>query len=130
MNHINREKIKEEFWGSFLLFTQTFFPYASGREFVISRPIGRESHFITIARELTLCARGQNTSLIINVPPGHGKSVMLSMWVAWTLSKYTNSQYLYISYGKTLATKHTEFIKRIISCKEYRDVFDIRIRSD
>lgn len=126
----SKEEIQDELWGSFLLFTRTFFPIVTGREFVISNPMGRESHFITIARELTLCARMQNPSLIINVPPGHGKSVMLSMWVAWTMAKYPNSQYLYISYGKTLATKHTEFIKRIISCKNYGDLFDVRIRHD
>jgi len=122
--------LRADLWGSFLLFTRVFFPKVTGREFVISSPPHRESHFITIARELTLCARMQNPSLIINVPPGHGKSVMLSMWVAWTMSKYPNSQYLYISYGKTLATKHTEFIKRIISCQHYRDVFGVEIRHD
>lgn len=71
-----------------------------------------------------------NTNLIINVPPGHGKSVMLSMWVAWALSKYPNSQFLYISYGKVLATKHTEFIKRIISTPHYGDLFGVKIRHD
>ncbi len=124
------DELRAELWGSFLLFTRIFFPRVTGREFVISAPPRRESHFITMSRELTLCARMQNPSLIINVPPGHGKSVMLSMWVAWTMSKYPNSQYLYISYGKTLATKHTEFIKRIISCAHYRDVFGVEIRHD
>ncbi len=127
---VDIDELRAELWGSFLLFTRVFFPRVTGREFVISNPPQRESHFITISRELTLCARMQNPSLIINVPPGHGKSVMLSMWVAWTMSKYPNSQYLYISYGKTLATKHTEFIKRIISCQHYRDVFGVEIRHD
>jgi len=72
----------------------------------------------------------QNPSLIINVSPGYGKSVMLSMWTAWTMSKYPNSQYLYISYGKVLATKHTEFIKRIISCPMYKQIFGVQIRQD
>ena len=121
---------KEMLWGSFLLFTRTFFPFVTGREFVISNPDGRESHYITIARELSLAARMQNPSLIINVPPGHGKSVLLSMWVAWTLSKYPDSQYLYISYGKTLATKHTSFIKNIISSPHYRAIFGIKIKHD
>ena len=124
------QSLQHYLWGSFLLFTKTFFPVVTGREFVISRPIGRESHYITIARELTLCARMQSPSVIINVPPGHGKSCMLSMWVAWTLSKYQNSQYLYISYGKVLATKHTEFIKRIISCSQYNELFGIKVRHD
>lgn len=127
---MTREELQHQHWGSFLLFVRTFFPLVTGRDFLISQPVGRESHFITIARELTLTARMQNPSLLINVPPGHGKSVMLSMWVAWTLSKYPNSQYLYISYGKVLATKHTEFIKRIISCRQYKELFGVEIRHD
>lgn len=72
----------------------------------------------------------QNPSLLLAVPPGYGKSVLVSMWIAWTMAKYPNSQYLYISYGKTLATKHTEFIKRVIGCSHYRDIFGIAIRHD
>lgn len=124
------DELRASLWGSFLLFTRVFFPIVTGREFAISNPYGRESHFITIAKELTLCARMQSPSVIINVPPGHGKSVMVSMWVAWTMSKYPNSQFLYISYGKVLATKHTEFIKRIISTAHYRDLFGVSIRHD
>lgn len=127
---IDLQEQKEQLWGSFLLFTRTFFPFVTGREFVISDPLGRESHYITMARELTLAYRLKTTNLMINVPPGHGKSVMLSMWVAWTLSRYPDSQYLYISYGKTLATKHTEFIKRVISCSHYKNIFGVSIRHD
>jgi len=126
------DHLRAQLWGSYLLFTRTFFPLVTGRDFLISSPPGRESHFITIAKELTSTFRmdAANTNLIINVPPGHGKSVMLSMWVAWALSKYPNSQFLYISYGKTLATKHTEFIKRIISTPHYGDLFGVKIRHD
>lgn len=40
--------------GSLLLFTQTFFPLLTGRDFIISNPDGRESHFITICRAKVL----------------------------------------------------------------------------
>lgn len=123
-------ELQAKLWGSFLLFTRTFFPLVTGREFKISTPLGRESHFITIATELTSCARMQCPSLLINVPPGSGKSTMLAMWVAWTMAKYPNSQYLYISYSHELAAKHTEFIKRIISCSHYANLFGIKIRHD
>jgi predicted phage terminase large subunit-like protein len=123
-------ELRTDLWASFLLFTRTFFPLVTGRQFVISEPPGRESHYITIAKELSLVSRMQCPSLNINVPPGYGKSVLLCMWTAWTLSRWPNSQYLYISYGKVLATKHTEFIKRVISCSHYRDVFDVSIRHD
>lgn len=124
------EELKAELFGSFLLFVQTFFPLVTGKPFVLSCPLGRESHFITIARELTKVARMQQNALIINVPPGHGKSVLLSMFVAWTLAKYPNSQYLYISYSHELASKHTAFIKQIIECRQYRELFGVRVRSD
>lgn len=39
--------------GSLLLFIQAFFPILTGREFIISRPHGRESHFITICRDVS-----------------------------------------------------------------------------
>jgi predicted phage terminase large subunit-like protein len=132
MNSLIEEKelLKAQLWGSFLLFVRTFFPLVTGREFTMSHPIGRESHFITVARELTLVARLQTPSLLINMPPGYAKSTLVSMWVAWTLSLFKNSQYLYISYGKHLAEKHTDFIKRVIMCPHYRNLFDIEIRGD
>ena len=121
---------RSDMFGSFLHFVTCFFPLVTGREFVISQPVCRESHFITIARELTKASRLEELSLIINVPPGHGKSVLLSLWVTWTLARWPDSQYLYISYSKSLAAKHTEFIRRIVSCPSYRDLFNVHIRAD
>ena len=126
----DREELKAQLWGSFLLFVQTFFPLVTGRPFHISNPPGRESHFITISKELTLVARMLLDSLLINIAPGSGKSVMVSMWVAWTMSRWPNSQYLYISYGHELASKHTEFIRRIIQNSHYKTLFGVEVRSD
>lgn len=55
---------------------------------------------------------------------------MLCYWIAWTLSRWPDSQYLYISYSVDLATKHTAMIKRIIECTAYKQLFDVHIRSD
>lgn len=123
-------RARQELSNDFMAFIRAFFPHVIGRPFVLSHPSGRESHFTTIARELEMVARMQSSSLLINVPPGHGKSTMLSMWIAWTMAKYPDSQYLYISYGHELAAKHTEIIRRIISSDHYRSIFDVRIRSD
>lgn len=116
--------------GSLLLFIQTFFPLLTGREFIISNPDGRESHFITVCRALTSCTRLESLRLIINIPPGHGKSVMVSFWVAWCLAKFPDSNFLYISYSKTLAAKHTDTIKRIMMLKQYKDLFNVHLRQD
>lgn len=68
--------------------------------------------------------------LVLNLPPGHGKSTLLTMWVAWTLSINPDSQYMYISYSKKIATKQTEQIKRLISLVEYRLMFGVTIMHD
>lgn len=126
------EELRATLHGSLIEFIEYFFPIITGREFIISQPIGRESHQITISRELTKAFRLQlpEQRLIINVPPGSGKSVMVSMWIAWSLSQYPDSNFLYISYSKTLATKHTAFIKSIVSCKQYKYLFDVSLKDD
>ena len=124
------EEIKSPAVGSFLLFTQTFFPLVTGREFVISRPEGENRISLLLAESSQKYLDLKNVDLIINVPPGYGKSVMCSMWVAWTLSRWPDSNYLYISYSKSLAAKHNRIYRRIIQNKLYSDLFEVRIRDD
>jgi len=116
--------------GSLLLFIQAFFPILTGREFIVSQPKGRESHFITICRALTKCTRLESLRLLINVPPGHGKSVIVSFWIAWCMAKWPDCNFLYISYGKTLATTHTDTVRRLMSLSQYRNLFGVRLMED
>lgn len=131
---INQDKLQlaSELRSSLLGFTQYFYKLLTGRDFIVSQPIGRESHHITISKALTQAARLEipNHKLLINVSPGSGKSTMLAMWVAWTLAKWSDSRYLYISYSKVLAAKHTETIKRILQLPVYQYLFDVSIRHD
>lgn len=129
---LKRETLAAELRGSLLEFTKTFFKIITGRDFIVSQPIGRESHHIVIAKSLTRAFRLQATNhrLIINVPPGHTKSLFVSCWVAWCFATYPDCNFLYISYSKTLATKHTEFIRRIMSSNHYQYLFDVKLRTD
>lgn len=130
MDLFEKAELIAKLHGSFLLFVRTFYPILTGREFIISQPLGRESHFITIARELVKCSRLQTLRLIINCPPGHGKSILCSLWVAWTMAQFPDSKYLYISYSHTLAAAHTDTIRRIMMLKEYRALFGVALRAD
>jgi hypothetical protein len=116
--------------GSFLLFIRTFYKLRTGREFVLSSPSGRESHYITICRELTAVFNLKTRRLMINIPPGHGKSEILIHFVAWCLAHYPDCQFLYISYSHELAAKHTFKIKQIISLIEYQQLFGVSLRND
>lgn len=128
----DKEEIASRLRGSFLEFTEFFYPILTGRKFIISQPLGRESHHITIAKALTQAARLEipNHRLLINVSPGSGKSTLLAMWVAWTMAIYPDSRFLYISYSKILAAKHTETIKRIMQLSHYQYLFNVSIRHD
>jgi hypothetical protein len=52
------------------------------------------------------------------------------MWVAWCLASYPDSRFLYLSYSKVLAAKHTETIKRLLQLPMYKYLFDVHIRHD
>lgn len=128
----DRELLAAELKGSLLAFMQFFYPILTGRDFIISHPVCRESHFITLSRSFTRAVRLELPShrLIINVPPGSGKSTVCCMAIAWALAQYPDSRFLYISYSKSLASKHTETIKRILTLKAYNYLFNVQIRHD
>lgn len=121
---------KAKLQGSFLYFCQYFYKALSNRDFILSNPVGRESHFITVSRELTKCKNLDIQRLIINIPPGHGKSTLLCMWIAWTMSMHPDSRYMYVSYSAKVAKKQTEMIREIMSLNEYKEIFGIKIRND
>lgn len=113
-----------------MLFTKCFYKLLTGRDFKVSLPISRQSHHIIIAHELTDIALLKHKRLHISVPPGYGKSTMLQFFVAWTMAKYPDSNFLYISYSHSLATKNTAAIKQIIELPDYYEYFGVCLRKD
>jgi len=122
--------IKYELAGSLLAFTQTFYRLRCHRLFVLSDPIGRESHYITISKALTKVIDGEISRLIINVPPRYGKTEMLIHFVAWCMAIYPDSNFLYVSYNLDLAMKQTATIKNVIEMRQFRDIFGVKLSQD
>jgi predicted phage terminase large subunit-like protein len=130
MNEHEQANLISQLQSSFFLFLRTFYPILTGRDLIIPNPHGRECHIVTVCRELVKCAKLETTRLVINIPPGHGKSTMLSMWIAWTLARWPDSRFLYISYSQTLAATHTDTVRRIIMLREYKELFGVELRAD
>jgi len=130
MNDREHAQLISDLESSFFLFIRTFYPLLTGRDFIISQPHGRESHIITVCRELVKCANLSTLKLVCNIPPGHGKSTLLSFWIAWCLAKYPDSRFLYISYAATLAASHTDTVRRIMMLREYKELFGVELRAD
>lgn len=127
---MTHELDKAKLLGSLLLFTRVFYELRTGREFSMAIPIGRESHVITICRELVKCFMLKTSRLMINIPPGLFKSTLVKYFVAWSFAHYPDCNFLYITYSHELATEHTYDIKEIMSIKEYKDIFNVHIKRD
>lgn len=67
--------VKGNLLSDLLFFTKTFYKLRTGRDFKITQPISRESHYTTIARALYRVFYGRCNKLIINVPPRYGKAI-------------------------------------------------------
>ncbi len=122
--------LKTTLQASLLEFIKYFYPLLTGQPFIVPQPIGRESHVITICRELTYIFYHPNCRSMINIEPGSGKSTILSFFMAWAYSIYGDCNFIYISYGLELAEKHNELVKRIIMLPEYRALFGLTIDKD
>ncbi len=116
--------------GSLLLFTKVFFEEITKRRFIISNPFHGESHMVLICRELTKVFNLETKNLMINMPPGWGKSEHCKMFVAWALARYPDCNFLYISKDHDLSAKHTSGIKNIIDSSLYRSIFDSKLLRD
>lgn len=132
MNQQNEDinDYKAQLWGSLLLFTKTFYKLRTGREFEISKPTSQESHFIRIFRALTDVINGKTKRLIIQIPPRYGKTEIAIHFVAWAMSMFPDSNFLYVSYGATLAKKQTQTIRQIINLPHYRKYFGVSLSDE
>ena len=119
---------RSQLYGSLLLFTQVFYKLRTGKEFQLSYPQCRESHFISICRELTRVMRGELDLLVINIAPRYGKTELLIHFVAWCMAKYPDCNFLYTSYTHNLASTQSATIRDILMLPEYRQLFFVEIK--
>ena len=64
---------------------------------------------------------GQIRNLIINVPPGHAKSLLTAVfWPAWTWIDHPDSRWLFSSYREPLATRDSVKCRRLIESDWYQ----------
>lgn len=105
------------------MFTQTFYKLRTGREFIITEPIGREPHVITICKALTKVFRGDTKRLVINIEPRSGKTELMIHFIAWCLARYPDCNFIYTSYAHNLAAKQTSIVRDIMMMQEYHELF-------
>lgn len=122
--------LRNELLSSLLEFTRTFYLLRTGRKFELSKPLGRESHYISICRALVKVITGETKRLIINVPPRHAKTELLIHFVSWAMAQFPDSNFIYVSYSLSLAKRQTQTIRQIMQMPQYRDIFDVNLKED
>lgn len=94
------------------------------------RPFVGGWHLDAICDHLTAVYNGDIKRLLVNMPPRHGKSSLISvLWSAWLLLNNPSIRLLCASYALNLATRDNLKVRRIIKSpwfqEQYAPVFQI-----
>lgn len=116
-------RLRVDCLSSFFFFNRFIFKTRTGRDFIISQPMGNISHFAEIAKALEDVFYGKIKYLLINCPPGWSKSELIKNFIAWCYAHYADCNHLYISFAHELASSHTHIIKQTLMLPIYRRLF-------
>lgn len=83
-------------------------------------------HIRVICEHLEACARGKIRNLIINMPPRHMKSLLVSvLFPAWVWVNYPGKRFLFASYSQSLSTRDAVKMRRLVTSSWYHDTFKV-----
>lgn len=88
-------------------------------------------HIETIAATLQDVDQGQIDRLMLMLPPGSMKSVLLMLYVAWSMGRHPNWRFMWISHTTDKAVECSGRIRDLLRSSEYQEIFPhVRIRDD
>ncbi len=81
-------------------------------------------HIHAIAWQLQRIMRGDNTRLVVTMPPRNLKSITISVaWVAWLLGHNPQLRIVCVSYSGELAAKHANDCRSVMQRDWYQRIF-------
>lgn len=88
-------------------------------------------HLDLLCEELEAVTRGEARRLVINIPPGSMKSLLVSvLWPAWEWATDAGLRYLCASYSAHLAIRDNRRLRGIVTSPWYRSSYDVDLASD
>lgn len=79
-------------------------------------------HVRAVCDHLQAVTEGRIRNLIINIPPGHAKSLLTAVfWPAWAWIDHPELRWLYTSYREPLATRDSVKCRRLIESDWYQE---------
>ena len=86
-----------------------------------STPFVAGWHLDAVVAHLEAITRGEIRNLLINVPPRHMKSLLVSVfWPAWEWTRWPERRWLYSSYGAQLSIRDSVKCRRLIESVWYQ----------
>src|ERR1017187_6735347 len=84
-------------------------------------PFVEGMHVRAVCEHLQAVAEGRLRHLIINIPPGHAKSLLTAVfWPAWVWIDHPEARWLFSSYREPLATRDSVKCRRLIESDWYQ----------
>ena len=113
-----RAKLQNDCLNSLAVFTQTFWPVIEP-----STKLEWNWHHDVICDALEKVTKGEILRLLINVPPGHMKSVLVNiMWSAWNWFRDPSWRAIHTSYAETLISRDATKTRDIITSSLFQEL--------
>ena len=120
MDDIALQLLREYATRSLRNFVGVFWPVLEN-----DRPVAWGWALDAMADHLEAVTRGEITRLVINVPPGSMKSLMVSvMWPAWEWAiGRPQTKIIGVAHNTALSGRDARKMRRLVQSQEYRDLF-------
>lgn len=80
-------------------------------------------HHKIVCDQLMRVFRGECTRLILNLPPRYSKTQLIIYFIAWSLGKHADSEFILASYSSILAANNSWQVRNIVSTDKYKEIF-------
>ncbi|RSE33393.1 phage terminase large subunit [Acinetobacter junii] len=114
---LERERCEKEH----LFFTRRFFLPRMGFKFSVNW------HHEYIADKIDQVISGKVKNLVINVPPGSGKTELLTNLIARGLARNARSRFLYLSYSQSLVEDVSATARNIVKSVDFQSLWPVKI---
>lgn len=108
---------------SHLFFTRRFFLPRMGFKFSVNW------HHEYIADKIDQVISGKIKNLVINVPPGSGKTELLTNLIARGLARDSRSRFLYLSFSQSLVEDVSATARNIVKSVDFQSLWPVKISS-
>ncbi|MEN8392554.1 helicase, partial [Acinetobacter indicus] len=102
-----------------LYFTRRFFKPRMGFKFTVNW------HHVYISWIIDQVIAGEIANVVINVPPGAGKTELTTNLIPRGLALNARSRFLYLSFSQSLVEGVSDTARDIVKSKDYRQMWDL-----